>query len=56
MFRFLSLEHCARITTWNEVRRTRQKASKIASRARLVLFLAFNVAVWTLFIAPMLRH
>ena len=50
----LSLEHCARITTWDEARRRLHQSRKIATRARLACFIAFNVGIWTLFLAPVL--
>lgn len=50
----LSLEHCARIATWNDTRRRRHQSRKTASRAKLACFIAFNVGIWTLFLAPVL--
>ena len=54
MPRLLSLEHCARITTWNDIRRERQNARKAVSRTRIACFVAFNVALWTLLLVPVL--
>lgn len=48
----LSAEHCARVSSWDSTRLHIQKAKKISNRAKLIGFLAFNVAVWVLFLAP----
>lgn len=54
MSRILSLEHCARITTWDDARRRLHMAEKAASRTRLAVFLAFNVVIWGLLLGPIL--
>ena len=54
MSTMLSLEHCARVTTWDDTRRTLQKSKKLSNRAKLACFVAFNVCVWTLFLSPVL--
>ena len=54
MSRMLTLEHCARVATWNDTRRRLQKSRKFMSRARLACFIGFNVGIWTLFLAPIL--
>lgn len=50
----LSAEHCARVSSWDETRRIAQKSKKISNRAKLIAFIVFNVAVWSLFLAPVL--
>ena len=48
----LSVEHSARVTTWDDTRRTLQKSKKLSNRAKLACFVAFNVGVWALFLSP----
>lgn len=50
----LSAEHCARVSTWDETRRKSQKSKKISNRAKLVVFILFNIAVWSVFLVPVL--
>ena len=50
----LSVEHSARLTTWDNSRRAPQKSGKMSNRAKLACFVAFNVGVWALFLSPVL--
>lgn len=50
----LTLEHSARVTTWDDTRRKVQKSKKLASRTKLACFVGFNVGIWTLFLVPIL--
>ena len=54
MSSILSSEHCARVTNWNDSRRQVQQSKKISNRAKFVCFIGFNVAVWALFLVPVL--
>jgi hypothetical protein len=52
----LSAEHCARVSSWDENRRQTQKSKKISNRAKLIGFIAFNIAVWAIFLVPLLAR
>ena len=54
MSSLLSIEHSARVTTWDETRRALQKSKKMSNRAKLACFVAFNVGVWALFLSPII--
>ena len=51
MLNILSSEHCSRITTWDGKRAEIQKSKKRSNRLRLLFFVGFNAAAWTLLLA-----
>jgi hypothetical protein len=55
MQNILSSEHCARITTWDGDRRALQKSKKLSNWMKVLGFIGFNIAVWILFLAPLLK-
>ena len=55
MFNMLSVEHSARITTWNGDRREIQISKKLSNRMKMLCFIGFNLAVWILFLAPLTK-
>ena len=56
MFNILSTEHSARIATWNVDRRELQSSKKLSNRIKILGFIGFNIAIWMLFLAPMISH
>jgi hypothetical protein len=54
MSSMLSVEHSARVTTWDETRRTLHRTKKMSNRTKLACFVAFNICVWALFLSPII--
>ncbi|MBT5049663.1 MAG: hypothetical protein HOM58_14280 [Rhodospirillaceae bacterium] len=50
----LSVEHCARVSSFDDTRRKFQKAKKMSNRAKLACFVVFNIAVWGALLLPVL--
>ena len=54
MSSILSIEHSARVSSWDEPRRALQQAKKLPNRAKIACFIAFNIAVWALILSPVI--
>jgi len=54
MQNILSSKHCARITTCDGDRRQLQNSKMLSNWMKMVGFIAFNLTIWFVFLAPMM--